>query len=219
MSRDSGRDAHRVSEFGADPPLSAPFAERVARSYEGGRAGFTITELVVVMAMLAIVAAMGLPRMNNVRYKADAAAQLARTLLQNAQREAITRQSNVIFSIDTATNRFRYVQDYNNNDTLNTTDRVVWRRLEEGARFARPTMGRVGGGTLAAAYTGTALRTVSSLPGVIYRRDGSASSDLEIYMTVRTGVSTEYRAVAIAPATGRVDIYRYSGTAWVRTSN
>jgi prepilin-type N-terminal cleavage/methylation domain-containing protein len=194
------------------------FAEREVHSYEGSRSGFSIVELIVVMAMLSIIAAMGLPRINTVKYKADAAAQLTRTLLQNAQREAITRQSNVILSIDTATNRIRVVQDYNNNDTLNTTDRVVWRHLEEGARFAAPTMGRIGGGTLAVPFAGTALRTVSSLPGLIYRRDGSASSDIEIYLTMRQGVATEFRAVAVAPATGRVDIYRYSGSAWVRVS-
>lgn len=194
------------------------FAERDANSYERKRPGFSIVELIVVMAMLSIIAAMGLPRINTVKYKADAAAQLARTLLQHAQREAITRQSNVILSLDTATNRFRVVQDYNNNDTLNTTDRVVWRHLEEGARFAPPTMGRVGGGSLSASFAGSSLRTVSNLPGLIYRRDGSASSDLEIYITMRQGVATEYRAVAVAPATGRVDIYRYSGSAWVRVS-
>ncbi len=182
------------------------------------RGAFTLVELLVVVAMLSIVAAMGLPRINTSRYKADAAAQLARTLLQNAQRDAITRQSNVILSFDTTTNRFRVVQDYNNNDTLNTTDRVVWRHIEEGARFAAPPMGRIGGGTLTTAYAGSALRTVSSLPGVIYRRDGSSSSDLELYVTMRREVLTEYRAIAVSPSTGRVDVYRYSGTAWIRVT-
>jgi prepilin-type N-terminal cleavage/methylation domain-containing protein len=212
------RRSTQVAGMGATGRAAGRFAERDALLYEGTRAGFSIVELIVVMAMLSIVAAMGLPRINTVKYKADAAAQLTRTLLQNAQREAITRQSNVILSIDTATNRIRVVQDYNNNDTLNVTDRVVWRHLEEGARFAPPVMGRVGGGSLSAPIAGSSLRTVSSLPGLIYRRDGSASSDIEIYLTMRQGVTTEYRAVTVAPATGRVDIYRYSGSAWVRAS-
>ena len=186
--------------------------------YVWARRAFTLVELLIVLAMLSIVAAMGLPRINSARYKADAAAQLARTLLQNAQREAITRQSNVIFSIDTATQRFRVVQDYNNNDTLNASDRVVWRHLEEGTRFAAPPMGRVGGGTLGVPYAGSALRVVSSLPGVIYRRDGSASSDIEIYVTMRVNVVTEYRAILVAPATGRVDMFRYTGSAWARAT-
>lgn len=191
----------------------------VPRSDGAGARGFTLVELIVVMAMLAIVAAVGLPRINATKYKADAAAQLARTMLQNAQRDAITRQSNVILSVDTVNQRFRVVQDYNNNDTLNVSDRVVWRRVEEGARFATPPMGRVGGGTLTAAYAGSDLRTVSSLPGVIFRRDGSASSDFEVYLTMRVGVATEYRAVVISPSTGRAEAFRYTGSAWRRITS
>lgn len=197
----AGDPAHKPPQ----PYVSAPWA-------------FTLVELLVVLAMLSIVAAMGLPRINTVRYKADAAAQLARTLLQNAQREAITRQNNVILSLDTATNRVRVVQDFNNNDALDASERVTWRRLEEGARFSAPPMGRVDGAALAVPYAGSALRVVSSLPSVIYRRDGSASSDLELYVTMRVGVANEYRAILVAPATGRVDMFRYTGTAWVRAT-
>lgn len=182
------------------------------------RRAFTIIELIVVMAMLAILAAMGLPRLRTTGYKADAAAQLTRSLLQAAQRDAITRQSNVIVSIDTAFQRVRVVQDGNNNDAIDAGERVQWRRLEEGTRFAAPTMGRVGGAALAVPYAGTALRTVSALPSIVFRRDGSASSDAEFYLTLRTAVPNEYRAIVVAPATGRVDIYRYGGTAWVRAT-
>lgn len=181
-------------------------------------AGFTIVELIIVMAMLAIVAAMGLPRLGTTRYKADAAAQLTRTLLQAAQRDAITRQSDVIVSVDTATQRLRVVDDLNNNDTLDTGERVVYRTLEEGAHFAPPTMGRVPGGALTVAYTGDALRTISGLPSIVFRRDGSASSAEEVYLTLRANVLNEYRAVLVTPATGRVDIYRYTGTAWQRVT-
>jgi hypothetical protein len=121
-------------------------------------------------------------------------------------------------SVDAATNRMRIVEDYNDNGTIESTERVTWRTLEEGARFVAPPMGRVGGGSLAAAYAGSAVTVVAGLPGVIYRRDGSASSDFELYLALRTNVTNEYRAVIVAPSTGRVDIYRYTGAAWVRTT-
>jgi type II secretory pathway pseudopilin PulG len=172
----------------------------------------------MVVVLLAILATMALPKARTATYRADAAALLARTLLQNAQRNAITRQSNVIVSFDTVYARLRIVEDYNNNDTLNTTDRVTFRRLEEGARFATPPMGRVGGGTADSPVQGSALRVVSALPGVIFRRDGSASTDLELYVTMRAAVPTDYRALMVAPTTGRVDVYRWSGSAWIRTT-
>ena len=182
------------------------------------RRGFSIIELLIVMVLLAILATMAIPRARTTTYRADAAALLARTLLQHAQRNAITRQSNVIVSFDTVYARLRLVEDYNNNDPLNTTDRVSFRRLEEGARFARPPMGRVGGASATSAVEGTALRTVSALPGVIFRRDGSASSDLELYLTMRATVNTDYRALIVSPTTGRVDVYKWGGSSWIRTT-
>lgn len=182
------------------------------------RAAFTIVELIVVMAMLAILAAMGLPRLRTTGYKADAAAQLTRTLLQGAERDAIARQSDVIVSIDTANQRIRVVEDNDNNDVIDPADRVVFRGLEEGTRFAAPTMGRVGGGALADPFAGSALRVIAGMPSIVFRRDGSASSDAEFYVALRTNVLNEYRAVLVAPATGRVDIYRYTGAVWTRAT-
>ena len=184
----------------------------------GRRHGFSLIELLIVMSLLAILATMAIPKSRTSQYRADAAAVLTRSLLQTSHRNAITRQSNVIVSIDTVNQRLRFVEDFNNNDTLNITDRVTFRRLEEGARFARPPMGRVGGGSATGAVEGSALRMVSSLPGVIFRRDGSASTDLELYVTMRAAVATEYRALVVAPTTGRVDLYRWTGTAWARSS-
>jgi prepilin-type N-terminal cleavage/methylation domain-containing protein len=192
--------------------------QRNTTSTMQGRDGFSLIELLIVVSLLAILAAMGIPRLNSARYRADAAATLARALLQQSQRNAITRQSNVIISVDTVNQRMRIVEDYNNNDTLNASDRVTFRRLEEGARFARPPMGRVTGGAATGAVQGTALRTVSTLPGVIFRRDGSASTDLELYVTMRPTVHTEYRAVVVSPSTGRVDAYRWTGSAWARST-
>lgn len=192
--------------------------QRAGRQGRRDRRGFSLIEMMIVMTLLAILATMAIPKSRTSRYRADAAALLARTLLQQAQRSAITRQSNVIISIDTTYSRIRIVEDYNSNDTLNTTDRVSFRRLEEGARFATPPMGRVGGGAATAAVLGSALRTVSGLPGVIFRRDGSASTDLELYVTMRLTVAEEYRALVVAPATGRVDIYKWTGTTWTRST-
>jgi prepilin-type N-terminal cleavage/methylation domain-containing protein len=193
-------------------------SRRVIRSARGlahGR-GFTVIEIVMVIVIMAIMAAIAIPRMNTTGYRADAAGYLVRTLLQTAQRNAITRQSNVIVSFDTTFKRLRIVQDYNNNDTLNTNDLVNFRTLEEGAHFVTPTWAGVGGTTPSAAITGNALREVSSMTSVVFRRDGSASSNAEIYVTIRDNVRTEYRAISLLAATGSIEMYRWSGSAWVR---
>jgi len=180
------------------------------------RLGFTLIELVMVLALIGLLAGIAIPRINVARMKSDGAARLVRMAVMTAQRTSITRQSNTIVSFDLTNSRIRVVEDYNNNDTLNTTDRVYWRALPEGVQFRTPTMGRVIGGTATSALQGSDLRTVSLYSSIIMRRDGSASSDAEIYFSARADVPTDYRAMTIDRSTGRTDLYRWTGTAWVR---
>ena len=189
---------------------------RSQRNIKGMRHGFTIIEMLMVIVLIGIVATWAVPKVSMSRYRADAAGRLVRTLIQNAQRNAITRQSDVITSFDLATNRLRLVQDYNNNDTLNAGDKVDFRALEEGAHFATPTWAGPNGTTPGSPLVGNNLRTVSGLSGFIFRRDGSASSDAEIYVTVRDAMKQEYRAVLVNGATGRTELWKYNGTIWIR---
>ncbi len=170
----------------------------------------------MVIVMISIVASWALPRFSIARYRADAAGRLVRTLVQVARRNAITRQSDVIFSVDLANNRLRVVQDFNNNDTLNTGDKVEFRKLEEGANFATPTWPGPNGTTPTAPLTGPNLRVVSGLPGVVFRRDGAASSDFELYTAVRDNVRIEYRAVTLTGSSGRTDFWKWNGSTWIR---
>jgi prepilin-type N-terminal cleavage/methylation domain-containing protein len=185
-------------------------------AWDGRRHGFTIIELLMVVAIISLIAAWALPKFSIARYRADAAGRLVRTLMQTAQRNAITRQSNVIVSFDLTNNKLRVVQDYNNNDTLNTNDLVMGRRLEEGAKFVTPDWKGVNGTVPTAPVTGPSLRTVSGLTTVIFRRDGSTSSDVEIYLTTRDAVKTEYRAITATAATGKTDLYKWNGSTWLR---
>jgi len=178
--------------------------------------GFTLIEMLMVLVVIGLLAGFAIPRLNLTRMKSDGAARLVRMLTMSAQRTSITRQSNTIVSFDLANSRIRVVEDYNNNDTLNTTDRVYWRAMPEGVQFVTPPMARVSGGAAGSALVGSGLRTVSAYSSVIFRRDGSASTDAELYFSARATVPTDFRAMTIARSTGRTDLFRWSGTAWVR---
>jgi prepilin-type N-terminal cleavage/methylation domain-containing protein len=183
------------------------------------RRGLTLIEMVMVVVIIGIMAKVAIPRFDINRSRSDGAGRLARVLLQEAQRNAITRQSNVIVSFDPTYSRFRMVQDYNNNDTINTTDLVTYRKMAEGALFSKPAWtGAVGqdGTVPAAAINGAGLKTVSGLTTLIFRRDGSASSDVTLFITTRANVPTEYREIVVNAATGRSDMYKFNGTTWIR---
>jgi hypothetical protein len=122
----------------------------------------------------------------------------------------------VIVSFDLTGNRLRLVQDLNNNNALDAGELVQYRPLEEGARFIIPTWAGVNGTIPTTAVTGSGLTTVSSLTSVIFRRDGSASTDLEVYVTTRDAVKVEYRAVTLVSSTGRTEMYKWNGTTWLR---
>ena len=181
--------------------------------------GLTVIEMVMVIAIIGIMAAVAIPKFNINRYRADGAGRLALILLQEAQRNAITRQSNVIVSFDSAYSRLRVVQDYNNNDTINTTDMVQYRKMADGASFAKPAWSGARGmdGTApSAAVTGPGLITVSGLPTVIFRRDGSASGNVTVFIATNVRFPTEFREVVVTQSTGRADLYKFNGSTWIQ---
>jgi hypothetical protein len=70
----------------------------------------------------------------------------------------------------------------------------------------------LGGGALA--IQGQNLRSVDGMPSLTFRRSGSASSDLEVYLGSRRGDPDDYRAVVVTQSTGRVEWFKYVGGQW-----
>ena len=177
--------------------------------------GFTAIEMLIVLVLISIVVAWGLPQFSIARYRADAAGRLVRGLLETAQRNAITRQSDVIVAFDSAGSRLLVVQDLNNNGQVDAGELAVYRKIAEGAAFVQPTWNGVNGTIPTGGIIGSTMSTVNSMPAVIFRRDGSASSQLEIYVTTRDAVRVEYRAITVIPSTGRTYMYKWNGHVWL----
>src|SRR5258708_3872779 len=163
--------------------------------YMKARRGFSLIEMLMVVVLISLVVMWALPRFSIARYRADAAGRLVRSLLQTGQRNAITRQSDVIISFDSTLHRLRIVQDVNNNSAIDAGELVQFRPMAEGAKFTVPTWAGVKGTTPTGWITGAGLTTIGGYTSVVFRRDGSASTDLEIYVTMRDAVKDEYRAI------------------------
>ena len=175
------------------------------------RSAFTIIELVIVVVILSVIAGMAIPKLNLSMYRADAAAQQVRSVFMTAQRTSLTRQYDVIVSVDTVGFGLRIGEDKNNNGIIEPNEITYWRPEGGGNTFSIPPVG-LNAPTVSTSVVGSALVSMSGMPSVTFHRDGSTSSDAEVYVQSVDKTRTDYRVIALTRATGRTDLYRLSGT-------
>lgn len=175
--------------------------------------GFTLMELLIVVSIVGILAALAFPRLRSAQYDADAAMHTVKSALQQAQRFAIVRQTDVMVSFDTAGKRVRIVYDVNNNHQYDAGEEIHWKSLEAAERFIVPPSGvQMAGG---APVVGSNLAMRDNYPTVYYHRDGAVSSELELYVSSYRPNTSDMRAIHVRQATGRVQFYRYNGSTWI----
>jgi len=174
-------------------------------------------ELMTVLVITGFMLALAIPRIDTTKIHADAVAQIIRTTLQTAQRQAITRQHDVIVSFDTTGEQIRIVWDQNNDGKIGASERVQYRGLESGILFTDPTVKGVSGNTITSPVSGANVGTLTNWPTLTFHRDGAVSSDAEIYVSIPAHGPKIYRALVLTQATGRIDWYRLntSSNAWV----
>jgi prepilin-type N-terminal cleavage/methylation domain-containing protein len=192
--------------------VDVPMRQGVVRT----RRGFSLLELVIVLVITGVVAGLALPKLNLTGYRMDAVALEVRSGLQTAQRTALTRQYDVIVSFDTIQNRMRIAPDINNDGAISGPDEsrfITWRALgqSEGNLFTIPPKG-LNTGTLRTPIVGASLKRVNGWLSFTFHRDGSASSDAEIYVANTTRRSPQFRVITVVRSTGRTDTYRYAGS-------
>ena len=179
------------------------------------KSGFSLFELIITLAVISVIAAIGAPRLNLHRFRLDASVRTIQTTLQQAEREAVRRQHDTVVGFDATGRRIRLLDDVNNNGAGDNTERVTWKQLDDGIRFANPPAGF--GSGAAVSVTGGSLSTIDGYPSVIFRRDGAASSDLQVFITSSRAQNGDFRLLSVTRSTGRVDWYRY-GSGWTRGS-
>jgi type II secretory pathway pseudopilin PulG len=180
------------------------------------RSGYTLIQVMIVLVLIAIIGSITLPKISMSRYRADGAMRVVQSVLQQAERGAVQRQMEVIVSFDTAGQRVRLAYDANGNHLVDAGEEVHWKPLEEGSRFAVPSIGV--NGAVGTSITGSNIsKSAEGYPTIYYHRDGASSSSAEVYLRSSTSTdSNGFRALLVTQATGRVDLYRYGSGIWQR---
>ena len=181
--------------------------------------GFSTLEVLLVVAIMGILAVIALPRIDLYRIQANSAIQIMGTTMVAAQREALTKQHDIILTFDVPNRRMRIIWDANSNSTIDAGERSRSVPLDDRIRFGL-------GGAPARAFGAAPVnftRTINGLPALIFHRNGSASGIGGFYVTSSRAVldgttkwNRDTRAVEIVRATGRTEWFKYNGTAWIR---
>jgi Tfp pilus assembly protein FimT len=183
------------------------------------RNGFTLTELLILVVIVGLMTTLARPAISALRSEANASTAALASTLQAAQREAVTRQHDVLVQFDAPNRRLVVVLDADNSGAANGTERVRNVPLYDGMVMARPT-------TVAARTFGTGPVSFAAgtggLPTLTFRRNGAASAAGGFYVTSARAVQgdrrrdADTRALEIVRATGRVEWWRWTGSAWRR---
>ena len=185
------------------------------------RAGFTLVEMLIVIVVIGALAGIAMPRINLSRIRSKSAIQTLGTSMLALQRDAISRQHNVLVLIDNATSSLRVVYDSTNDLTINNNERTRSISLGEEIVFGRPpgVPARPFGNN---AVNFTTLENSTGLPAIVLYRNGSAREFGGLYLSTRKammgapGHTGETWAMEIVRATGRAEWLRWNGTTWVR---
>lgn len=181
----------------------------------GGARGFTLFELVVVMAIISILATIMLPKINLHQFRIDAGVRQVQGALMQGERFAVQRQHDMIVAFDVPGKRVLIIDDQNNNGAKDPTEKQMIRPLEDFIRFLAPPAG-INGGTMAAVAGGHLLPAAAVYPEIIFHRDGATSTDLQVYITSTRPDATDFKALTVTQSTGHVDYYSYRTGSWKR---
>ncbi|MGH7524691.1 MAG: type IV pilin protein [Gemmatimonadales bacterium] len=169
----------------------------------------TLFELMIVVAMIGILSAIALTRLDWMRYQADSAARGTMAEVATAERLALSLQSNVIISFPDST-KMQVLEDANDNGLAGATERVRTVPLENNFAYGKSS---------APDLPDPEVPTVISTP-LTFHRDGSADRSGTIYLhgPGYDPACKHCRAVAVSRATGRVVWYSYATGTWTRAN-
>jgi prepilin-type N-terminal cleavage/methylation domain-containing protein len=181
---------------------------------------FTLIEMVIVVALIALITAMALPQVNYTAFRVDSGTRAVRAALQHAENYAVASQHNQLVAVDVPNGEVYVVDDVDNNMAADPGEHITGVPLQDGVIFATPpTSTTWTGAPLATSpLNASSLITVTvngnSLPAFVFRSDGASSTNVQVYLTSLRREVNDWRGINVTQATGRVDWYKDQAGTW-----
>lgn len=185
-------------------------------------AGFTLVEMLISLAVMMVIAAIGYPPLHNliVRSKLEGAARETAMLMQLARLEAIKRSVPIVVRIDQASRRLITFADVNGAALTDPPDRLfnpVAGQPQHATDYElRPPLSPPGRIEFQAPLAGNVVEGFTVVGGdkvAIFQTDGSVLADGAIRFADGRG---NFLEVAVTPkATARVELRKWDGAGGV----
>jgi prepilin-type N-terminal cleavage/methylation domain-containing protein len=179
-------------------------AERVA-----DERGFSLTEMLIIIVMLSILAALAFPRLDYMRYRVNGDARNVTMTLAYAQRLAVSLQHNVQVTFDPVTRQVRTLEDKNDDGAYSTDERIRNFQLSEGVIFSQNGVANL-----------PSPAATNIVTQITFWRDGSSNTAGCVFLNTTRGVAKgnneDSRGIDIVRSTGRATWYTYTGGTWRR---
>ncbi len=180
------------------------------------RPGFTLIEILMVIALIGVVAGFAVTRFSYWSYRMDANIRLLQNVIIGAQQTAITRNVTVQVMFDAGAHRVRVLQDFNNNGVMDASDSVRYRPLADGAQFQTPPT-TIDAATASYMTGPGVIETGNPLQRAIrISPNGSVSGDVVVYLGSPRNLPEDFRALTIVGATARTGFWSRAGGTWLQ---
>ena len=177
------------------------------------RIGFTMIELILVLAIVSVLASFAAPVINPGRWRSDSAVQEVMVALNAAQRLAVLRQHDMIITFRVNERLLRIHRDVDNDGVVDTGEDMRVVELPETIGFARGSSAPIDGASDDVSFTDTGAG-----PALVFHRNGSASEAGAAYLRPMEGSlahdSEATRAITVERATGQVRCFTYRTGSW-----
>ena len=179
------------------------------------RAGFSLSELLMIMLVMGILMTIAAPRLNLWRSRMDSGVLLVQTAVAVSRGQAIVQQHDLVITFDVPGRRLYVLHDADNDGTKDTEEQRVTVQLADDVTFGRGGAEALNGVSEVISFT----KRSEDLPALKFHRNGAASEEGIVYLTSLRGAGTggspeNTRALVIERSTGRVHCYSYQTLAW-----